>query len=232
MSKCRVSVPGDANDAPHLVTGKNVIKVANWILKGVEKANHGRPDLLQNFGAWTHLTGLVTVPQYVEDAGDHRFGEFDFNVRLVLWSVDDFVKQAMAAIEEKDGAVDAECQGEPTFTLVATDNLPSMADWVDACEYAFRIVWVLPRGDGSDMEPGDLTAGTNAWEVAKETGREVAFYDVKPSRDGRLSWNSMRRVVLLADECRTDPSRFDAGQCGIRSARSAVDEGGAMSRGW
>jgi hypothetical protein len=226
MSKCRVRVPGDADDAPHLVTGKNVIKVANWILKGVEKANHGRPDLLQNFGAWTHFTGPVTVPQYVEDAGDHRFGEFDFNLRLVLWSVDDFVKQAMAAIEAKEGPVEAECRGDPTFTLVATDNLPRPVEWINAIEYAFRIVWV------SDMVPGDLTAATNAWEVAKETGRELAFYDVKPSRDGRLSWNSMRRVVLLADECRTDPSRFDAGQCGIRSAQSAMDEGGAMSRGW
>ena len=137
MSKCRVRVPGDVDDAPHLVTGKNVIRVANWILKGVEKANHGRPELLQNFGAWTHFTGPVAVPQYVEDAGDHRFGDFDFNLRPVSWSVDEFVRQAMAAIKEKDGAVIAECQGEPSFTLVATDNMPSTADWVDAYEYYF-----------------------------------------------------------------------------------------------
>ena len=93
MSKYRVRVPGTPNDPPYPVTGKNNIRVANWILKGVQKAHHGRPELLHVFGAWTHFTGPVAVPQYVEDAAERKMGDFDFNLRPVLWSVDDFVRQ-------------------------------------------------------------------------------------------------------------------------------------------
>jgi hypothetical protein len=99
--KYRVIVPGNPDDAPYRVTEKNVIRVANWILKGIQKAHHGRPELLEVFGAWTPFTGPAAVPQYLDDAGDRRFGDFDFNLRPVLWSVDDFVRQAMAAIKEK-----------------------------------------------------------------------------------------------------------------------------------
>ena len=99
MSKHRVSEPGESNDAPYVVTGKNIIKVANWILKGFQKAHHGRPELLIVFGAWRHFTGPVAVPQYVET--DHnRMPVFDFDLRPVSWSVDEFVRQALAAITE------------------------------------------------------------------------------------------------------------------------------------
>ena len=40
-SNRRVKVPGNPNDAAYPVTGKNVIKVANWILKGIQNAHHG-----------------------------------------------------------------------------------------------------------------------------------------------------------------------------------------------
>ena len=96
--KCRVIVPGNPDDAPYLVTGKNVIRVANWIFKGIQKAHHGRPELLEVFGAWTPFTGPAAVHQYVDDAGDRKFEDFDFNLRPVSWSVDEFVRQAMAAI--------------------------------------------------------------------------------------------------------------------------------------
>ena len=232
MPKCKVSVPGNPGDPPHPVTGKSVIKVANWILKGVQKAHHGRPELLPHFSAWQHFTGPVAVPQYVEDAGDRRFGDFDFNLRPVLWDVNDFVRFAMSDIEERDGAVVAECRGDPHFTLVATDGIPSMAPWILAPEYVFRIVWILPGDDGLDLQPGKFTADTNAWPAAMDTNREIAFYDVKPSRDGKLSWNSMRRVHQRAAEHKAHPERFDSGQRGIRSAQGAMYEGGAMSRGW
>ena len=222
MSKCKVSVPGNPGDPPHPVTGKSVIKVANWILKGVQKAHHGRPELLRHFSAWQHFTGPVAVPQYVEDAGDRRFGDFDFNLRAVLWDKDDFVRLAMSEIEERDGAVFAECRGGPHFTLVATDGIASPSPWILAPEYVFRIVWILPRDDGLDLSPGDFDADTNAWRVAKNTNREIVFYDVKPSRDGRLSWNSMRRVHQRAAEHEAHPGRFDAGQRGIRSAQGAM----------
>ena len=232
MPRYGVSVPGNPGDPPHPVTGKSVIKVANWILKGVQKAHHGRPELLPHFSAWQHFTGPVAVPQYVEDAGDRRFGDFDFNLRPVLWDVDDFVRLAMSEIEGRDGAVVAECQGNPHFTLVATDGIASPAPWILALEYVFRIVWVLPRDDGSELEPGTIIADTNAWEVAKRTNREIAFYDVKPNRDGRLSWNSMQRVHQRAAEHQAHPERFDAGRTGVRSSQSAMYEGGAMSKGW
>ena len=135
--KTNVSVPGNREDAPFPVTGMNNLRVANWILKGVQKAHHGRPELLQVFSTWRHFPGPAAVPQYVEDAADRRFGDFNLDLRKVWWSVDEFVQQAMAAIREKDGTVVAECQGEPSFTLVATDNIASHAPWVDAWEYCF-----------------------------------------------------------------------------------------------
>ena len=100
MSKFRVSVPGNPSDPPYTVTGKNVIKVANWILEGVQQAHHSAPPLLHTFSAWRHFTGPVAVPQYVET--DHnRMPVFDFDLRPVSWSVDEFVRQALAAIREK-----------------------------------------------------------------------------------------------------------------------------------
>ena len=82
------------------------------------------------------------------------------------------------------------------------------------------------------MEPEDLPAGNNAWLAAMQTGREIAFYDVKPSRDGRLEWNSMRRVFQTTEEDRKVPTRSEAGQRHIRAVQSAMNEGGARSRGW
>ena len=136
MSTCKVSVPGNPGDPPHPVTGTSVSKVANWILKGVQKAHHGRPELLRHFSAWQHFTGPVAVPQYVEDAGDRRFGDFDLTLRPVLWDVDDFVRLALAEIAERDGAVVAEYQGDPHFTLVATDGIASSAPWTRAASSA------------------------------------------------------------------------------------------------
>ena len=149
-SKQHVSVPGLPSDPPFPVKGKSLMKVGNWILKGVQKAHHGQPELLQTFSAWRHFTGPVVLPQYVQNVHDHTIGDFDFNLRQVKWSVDDFVRQAMADMRKRatgaERAAVVECQGEPTFTLVVTDNLPSPAPWVHAYEYAFRLVWVLPRG--------------------------------------------------------------------------------------
>ena len=98
--KSSVSVPGNRDDAPFPVTGKNNLRVANWILKGVQKAHHGWPELLDVFCKWKHFPGPVAVPQYVEDAVDRRFGGFNLDLRKVWWSVDEFVQQAMGAIRD------------------------------------------------------------------------------------------------------------------------------------
>ena len=78
----------------------------------------------------------------------------------------------------------------------------------------------------------DLPALSNAWTEAMATGNEITFYDVKPGRDRRLTWNSVRHVLQGAEEYQRDPDRFDAGQRGIRAAQSAMYARGAMSRGW
>ena len=164
-----VSVPGDPGDEPYPISGKNVMKVANWILKGVQKAHHEQTSLLETFHAWRHFTTPVVVPQYVEKEDDARFGYFDFDLRPVLWDVKDFAQQALAKLREKACAsVVAECPGEPTFILVATDHLPSPHDWVDGFEYAFRFVWVLPRGDGSTLTIEDIPPKTDAFTFSKE----------------------------------------------------------------
>ena len=199
--KTSVRVPdGRPGDGPHLITGKDVLKVGNWILKGVAKAHHGKPEYLNIFCAWRHFHGAVTVPQYVEDAGDARFGDFSFTLRQVSWQVDDFVRIAMAAIVKENKTDEQEVFAKlpammPTFTLVATNGLPSPQPWVNAYEYVFRMVWILPRDGGSAVQiEKDLGRanddGVDSWSAAQSMGHEIVYFDVKPSRDGSLSWSS------------------------------------------
>ena len=71
-----VNVPGGPNQPPYAVTGKSLAKVANWILKGVQQAHHGHPELFPYFRAWVNLPDRVVVPQYQENADDAKFGVF------------------------------------------------------------------------------------------------------------------------------------------------------------
>ena len=128
-NKSYVHVPGARDDPPLAVTDKDIIKVANWILKGVQKAYHGQDHLLQHFCAWKHFPPQVVVPQY-QEWGCGTLGDFNMELRKVLWSVDEFVGQAIEEIVRKDGAVVAECQGAPSFTMVATNEMPSFASWI------------------------------------------------------------------------------------------------------
>ena len=223
-----VNVPGGPNQPPYPVTGKSLAKVANWILKGVQQAHHGHPELFPYFRAWVNLPDRVVVPQYQENADDARSGVFKIGKekRDVLWSLHDFVQLAMAKIHERDGAVVAECRGAPSFVVIATDNIPAAHDWVDGYEYVFRLVW-MDGDDSGTVEGFKWTAGG-----VDHGGRNFTFYDVKPSRDGAMSWNTMSFVEDRVAAHKTNPSSFDSGSVGVRAAQSAMYESGKMARRW
>ena len=76
--------------------------------------------------------------------------------------------------------------------MVATNPLRRWASRTDCSEYTFRIVWI----SGIGLQPVDFEAisGPNAWQWHSGV---CAFYDVTPSRDGKLSWSTMRSVNAL-----------------------------------
>ena len=174
--KTQVTVPrGSESEQPaYKVEGKNVLKVANWILKGVSKVHHGCPELwMKNFPITlgSPLDCLLDLPQYVDDPGDRRFGTFDPELRRVIWDRDAFCK----AFVNKGPALGPEGQirPQPDSLEVATDNKkPHWAEWVVGYEYFFRATWVVDSGPRG-------TQGTYT-------------LDIKPSRDGSLSFSHLK----------------------------------------
>ena len=166
----QVTVPrGSESDQPaYKVEGKNVLKVANWILKGVSKVLHGSPEIwMKHFPVelGRPLDCFVDLPQYVENAEDHRYGTFDPQLRRVIWDRDAFCK----AFVNKGPALGPErdITPEPNSLEVATDNQKHWAPWVDGPEYFFRATWVVDKGP---------------------TDQGTYILDIKPSRDGSLSF--------------------------------------------
>ena len=198
----KITVPGGLNDPPFEVTGYNLLTVANWILKGVQKAHHVYPfrrQLLQHFCRWNRFPAHVVVPQYQVPPLPHRRGFGDFNgefnmeLRKVCWSRDDFVRLCMKKIANTDGAVARGCQGLPSFTTIATDELRSW-DECPGFEYFFRLVWLktVPRCPPVFREFVHFLPANVVHIIFEALGHvsdpNFEVYDIKVHGRGVLSW--------------------------------------------
>ena len=83
-------------------------------------------------------------------------------------------------IQTRAGAVVAECQGRPTYVLIAAPGMPSHAPWVNSLEYVVRMVWMPHQ---MDERPEEFPSGSIDWQALFHKGDQpLALYDIKPRR--------------------------------------------------
>ena len=173
VDKYRVQVPrGDEITMdPHYVAGKDVVRVGNWILKGVYKAQHEYERLSEYFPLGEPIPAWPVLPQYIDDPDDRRNGDFAVDVgreppellkRAVCWDRDAFLKE----MEKFGPVVEGEHLSPISVTVVAVGK--HWAPWKSGDEYAFRVWWSV--ADDIDW-PNPTTY----------------YLDVKAGRDGNIS---------------------------------------------
>jgi hypothetical protein len=93
--------PGDLYGPFKPAAGSRAIRqVANWVIKLVRLAETGDLKAREWAVANWELPEELTVPQWVEDADDARFGQFDYDLRPVVFRWKDLA----AMIPEKEQA--------------------------------------------------------------------------------------------------------------------------------
>ena len=230
----------ETNIVPHYVAGSDVVRVANWITKGVYSAQHepGHDRLIEFFPLGVPIPPWPELPQYIDNPGDRRFGEFAVDLesehpellkRAVCWDRDAFLK----GIEKVGPVVEGEHLSPISVTVVAVGK--HWAPWKPGNEYAFRVWWSV--ADDIDW-PNPTTY----------------YLDVKAGRDGTISSSgALTRkdppTTLndngdggggsggsggggASDSVHHSGRRPKEGGIGIAAAQSERWKTGPLSRGW
>ena len=229
----------ETNIVPHYVAGSDVVRVANWITKGVYSAQHepGHDRLIEFFPLGVPIPPWPKLPQYIENPGDKRFGEFavdlesehpELSKRAVCWDRDAFLRRMEGFGPEVDGK-----QVSPmSLTVVPVGK--HWCPWKEGFEYAFRVWW--------SVQDLDFPHPTKY------------YLDVKPHRDGRISMvGALARddqpTTLddnadggggsggsggggASDSVHHSGRRPQEGGIGIAAAQAERWKRGPMSRGW